>query len=109
MERMQAEARQAQAGGVVGLQIHESRHVWGHHAIEVMAIGTAVDRFPERAAFRVPAWFIPWTADRGPCPPLPQLGSRSVALDTERPRFVVWPRTRHCRARRPGSVGATGS
>ena len=50
MERMQAEARQAQAGGVVGVQIHESNHVWGHHAMEFLAIGTAVDRYRERGA-----------------------------------------------------------
>ena len=45
MERMQAEARHAAAGGVVGLPIIEATHVWGHHAIEFLAIGTAVIRF----------------------------------------------------------------
>jgi uncharacterized protein YbjQ (UPF0145 family) len=54
MERMQAEARQAQASGVVGLQIHEANHVWGHHAIEFLAIGTAVDRFRERGSIPRP-------------------------------------------------------
>jgi uncharacterized protein YbjQ (UPF0145 family) len=48
MERMQAEARHAAATGVVGLQIIEANHVWGHHAIEFLAIGTAVSRFAER-------------------------------------------------------------
>ncbi len=42
MERMQVEARQAEARGVVGVQIAEKNHVWGHHAIEFFAIGTAV-------------------------------------------------------------------
>ena len=45
MERMQYEARQARARGVVGVQITEKNHIWGHHAIEFFAIGTAVTRF----------------------------------------------------------------
>ncbi len=47
MERMQYEARQAGAGGVVGVQIIEKNHVWGHHAIEFFAVGTAVTRYRE--------------------------------------------------------------
>ena len=47
MERMQTEAQQAQATGVVGVQITEKNHVWGHHAIEFFAIGTAVTRYRE--------------------------------------------------------------
>lgn len=50
MERMQAEARHAAASGVVGLQIIEANHVWGHHAIEFLAIGTAVNRFADRGS-----------------------------------------------------------
>jgi uncharacterized protein YbjQ (UPF0145 family) len=42
MERMQYEAKQVEARGVVGVQIIEKNHVWGHHAIEFFAIGTAV-------------------------------------------------------------------
>jgi uncharacterized protein YbjQ (UPF0145 family) len=42
MERLQYEAKQVEAGGVVGVQIVEKNHVWGHHAIEYFAIGTAV-------------------------------------------------------------------
>jgi len=45
MERMQYEARQVQSDGVVGVQIIEKSHVWGHHAIEFLSIGTAVVRF----------------------------------------------------------------
>ena len=47
MERMQHEAQQAQAQGVVGVQIIEKNHIWGHHAIEFFAIGTAVTRYRE--------------------------------------------------------------
>jgi hypothetical protein len=32
---------------VVGVQIVEKNHVWGHHAIEFFAVGTAVTRFRE--------------------------------------------------------------
>jgi uncharacterized protein YbjQ (UPF0145 family) len=45
MERMQFEARQVESQGVLGVQITEKNHVWGHHAIEFFAIGTAVTRF----------------------------------------------------------------
>ena len=45
MERMQYEAQQVESEGVVGVQIIEKNHVWGHHAIEFFAIGTAVTRY----------------------------------------------------------------
>lgn len=45
MERMQYEAKKVGAEGVVGVQIIEKNHVWGHHAIEFLALGTAVKRF----------------------------------------------------------------
>jgi len=45
MERMQYEARQVGSEGVVGVQITEKNHIWGHHAIEFFTIGTAVVRF----------------------------------------------------------------
>jgi uncharacterized protein YbjQ (UPF0145 family) len=47
MERMQYEAQQVGAQGVVGVQIVEKNHVWGHHAIEFFAVGTAVTRYRE--------------------------------------------------------------
>ena len=50
MERMQVEARQVAAQGVVGVQITEKNHVWGHHAIEFFAVGTAVTRFRDHGA-----------------------------------------------------------
>ena len=42
MERMQAEAEQVQAEGIVGVQIQERSHGWGSHVIEFFAVGTAV-------------------------------------------------------------------
>jgi uncharacterized protein YbjQ (UPF0145 family) len=42
MERMQNEADELQAGGIVGVQLVERSHGWGSHVIEFFAIGTAV-------------------------------------------------------------------
>ena len=42
MERMQAEAIEAGAEGVVGVDLHEGSHNWQPHVIEFFAVGTAV-------------------------------------------------------------------
>jgi uncharacterized protein YbjQ (UPF0145 family) len=42
MERMQIEADELKAGGIVGARIVERSHGWGSHVIEFFAIGTAV-------------------------------------------------------------------
>ena len=42
MERMQNEADQLTAEGIVGARIVERSHGWGSHVIEFFAIGTAV-------------------------------------------------------------------
>jgi uncharacterized protein YbjQ (UPF0145 family) len=42
MERMQAEAVNLEAEGIVGTQIKESSHGWDSHIIEFFAVGTAV-------------------------------------------------------------------
>jgi uncharacterized protein YbjQ (UPF0145 family) len=42
MERMQYEAQQAEAEGVVGVQMTQRSHGWGAHVIEFFASGTAV-------------------------------------------------------------------
>src|SRR6201994_2550715 len=44
LTRMQAEATQAQAGGIVGVNVAVSNHVWGEHATEFLATGTAIRR-----------------------------------------------------------------
>jgi uncharacterized protein YbjQ (UPF0145 family) len=42
MERMQTEAQQISAEGIVGVQLQEKSHGWGSHTIEFFAIGTAI-------------------------------------------------------------------
>ena len=42
MERMQYEAGQVGAEGIVAVQLHEKSHGWGSHVIEFFAIGTAI-------------------------------------------------------------------
>ena len=42
MERMQTEAHEHQADGIVGVRLEESSHGWGSHVIEFFAVGTAV-------------------------------------------------------------------
>lgn len=49
MTRMQAEAEREQAAGIVGVTVNQSRHVWGEHAVEFLATGTAVRPVPEGA------------------------------------------------------------
>jgi uncharacterized protein YbjQ (UPF0145 family) len=41
-ERMQDEAQELQARGIVGARIVERSHGWGSHVIEFFAIGTAI-------------------------------------------------------------------
>ena len=51
--RMQAEAAQAQASGIVGVDVAVSNHVWGAHATEFLATGTAIRRLSDE--HRLPA------------------------------------------------------
>jgi uncharacterized protein YbjQ (UPF0145 family) len=44
LARMQAEAAQAQSSGIVGVAVKVSNHVWGAHATEFLATGTAIRR-----------------------------------------------------------------
>jgi uncharacterized protein YbjQ (UPF0145 family) len=44
MERMQAEAKELGAEGIVGMRIEEKSHQWESHVIEFLAVGTAVAR-----------------------------------------------------------------
>jgi uncharacterized protein YbjQ (UPF0145 family) len=44
LSRMQAEAAQAKASGIVGVNVAVSSHVWGEHATEFLATGTAIRR-----------------------------------------------------------------
>src|SRR4029077_18617205 len=45
--RMQAEAAEAQASGIVGVTVAVANHVWGAHATEFLATGTAIRRLSE--------------------------------------------------------------
>ncbi len=42
MERMQSEAQELRAEGIVGVQLREQSHGWGSHIIEFFSIGTAI-------------------------------------------------------------------
>jgi uncharacterized protein YbjQ (UPF0145 family) len=44
LTRMQAEAAQARSSGIVGVSVKVSNHVWGAHATEFLATGTAIRR-----------------------------------------------------------------
>ncbi len=44
LSRMQAEATQARASGIVGVTVDVKNHVWGEHATEFLATGTAIRR-----------------------------------------------------------------
>jgi uncharacterized protein YbjQ (UPF0145 family) len=47
LSRMQAEATQARASGIVGVSVEVKNHVWGEHATEFLATGTAIRRLSE--------------------------------------------------------------
>jgi uncharacterized protein YbjQ (UPF0145 family) len=53
LARMQAEAAQARASGIVGVGVAVSNHVWGEHATEFLATGTAIRRLSDE--HRLPA------------------------------------------------------
>src|SRR6516164_9795373 len=47
LARMQAEATGAQANGIVGVSVAVYNHVWGEHATEFLATGTAIRRLAD--------------------------------------------------------------
>jgi uncharacterized protein YbjQ (UPF0145 family) len=47
LSRMQAEATQARSSGIVGVNVAVSNHVWGEHATEFLATGTAIRRLAD--------------------------------------------------------------
>ena len=54
MARMQNEAEQCRATGIVGVQLQENRHHWNSHTVEFLAIGTAVIPSDEAAPAQPP-------------------------------------------------------
>ena len=61
MERMQTEASEAQASGIVGAQIIERSHGWGSHVIEFFAIGTGVVPISDEHVIEQPTLVLPLT------------------------------------------------
>jgi uncharacterized protein YbjQ (UPF0145 family) len=61
MERLQNEADEAQAEGIVGARIIERSHGWGSHVIEFFAIGTAVISISDDHEIDRPALVLPLT------------------------------------------------
>jgi uncharacterized protein YbjQ (UPF0145 family) len=47
LSRMQAEAEAAKSSGIVGVSVAVENHVWGEHATEFLATGTAVRRLAD--------------------------------------------------------------
>jgi uncharacterized protein YbjQ (UPF0145 family) len=47
LSRMQAEATQARSSGIVGVSVDVKNHVWGEHATEFLATGTAIRRLSD--------------------------------------------------------------
>jgi uncharacterized protein YbjQ (UPF0145 family) len=61
MERMQAEATELQANGIVGARIVERSHGWGSHVIEFFAIGTGVVPISTEHLIEQPTMVLPLT------------------------------------------------
>jgi len=59
MERMQKEAEDLGAKGIVGANIHERTHTWGAHVIEFFAIGTAVEEISADHIIEPPTIVLP--------------------------------------------------
>jgi uncharacterized protein YbjQ (UPF0145 family) len=59
MSRMQAEAEQLQAEGIVGVQLRSLPHRWGGHTTEFFAIGTAVRPLREDHVIATPQLILP--------------------------------------------------
>jgi uncharacterized protein YbjQ (UPF0145 family) len=59
MERMQKEAEDLSAKGIVGANIHERTHAWGAHVIEFFAVGTAVEEISQNHVIDPPLMVLP--------------------------------------------------
>src|SRR5215469_14564393 len=61
MARMEEEAHELGADGVIGVRLKVNRHAWGEHLLEFVALGTAIyARTP--GAWRAPSG-MPFTSD----------------------------------------------
>jgi uncharacterized protein YbjQ (UPF0145 family) len=61
MERMQTEADELQAEGIVGTRLVEASHGWGSHVIEYFAIGTGVVATSADHQIEQPTMVLPLT------------------------------------------------
>jgi uncharacterized protein YbjQ (UPF0145 family) len=61
MARMQAEAEQLDAEGIVGVQLNNLAHIWGGHTTEFFAIGTAVRPLRDDHIITKPTMVLPLT------------------------------------------------
>jgi uncharacterized protein YbjQ (UPF0145 family) len=61
MARLQYEAQQVGADGVVGVTVSEDDWIWGEHAVEFFCLGTAVTRFEPDARPVNPNMVMPLT------------------------------------------------
>jgi len=59
LARMQAEAEDLQADGIVGAAIRESSHGWGSHVIEYFAVGTSIVATRADHAIPTPSLTLP--------------------------------------------------
>ena len=105
MSRMQAEAEELHAEGIVGVQLRQHSHTWGSHTTEFFAIGTAVrplrpDHIIERPTMVLTPRRLARRAGQGPqpvgaahhveqaCHPVPQAPhARPVPLVAHHPRL----------------------
>ena len=58
LERMQEEAQEVQAEGIVGVDIEERTYGWDAHVIEYFAVGTAIVPFGEAQPISVPVFTL---------------------------------------------------
>jgi uncharacterized protein YbjQ (UPF0145 family) len=58
MTRMQDEANELGASGIVGVRLEEKSHQWGSHTIEFLALGTAVTKNSEDITLVKPVTII---------------------------------------------------
>ncbi|MHB8340890.1 MAG: heavy metal-binding domain-containing protein [Mycobacteriales bacterium] len=58
MDRMQKEAEELEAEGIVGVQLHQRNHSWGSHTTEFFAIGTAVKPIPSAKDITKPSMVL---------------------------------------------------
>ena len=58
MTRMQDEANQLGASGIVGVRLEEKSHQWGSHTIEFLSLGTAVVKTSDQVTLPKPTTII---------------------------------------------------